>query len=244
MFVPEIWKEQMQNSLKRLRVYANLLNCKCEANDFENEICFGLAVKSLDRVENIGKTLQPASITLNRDVENHLGRLLAENSKNVLSGGETLRIHTPDDAYQHLSKLKLALDANEDSMGGRWVVVPPWYHALLMEDKRFFGNGIDFNRAILQGGLVGEAAGFKVYISLNVPNVIGTTNNVPYMDRTKFEVIAGVADAGQFADELEIGRPQKVKCFCSDALHVDYLYSIEVVHPTALVKMVVTANEQ
>lgn len=43
------------------------------------------------------------------------------------------------------------------------------------------GNGTGYNQAVLQGGLVGEAAGFQIHLSNNVPNTSGT----------KYKIIAG-----------------------------------------------------
>lgn len=54
------------------------------------------------------------------------------------------------------------------------------------------GNGTGYNQAILQGGLVGEAAGFQIHLSNNVPNTSGA----------KYKIIAGTAAAGAYAEQL------------------------------------------
>ena len=85
---------------------------------------------------------------------------------------------------------------------GRWVVIPAFYHGLLLKDDRFVGNGTDYNQAILEGGEVGKAAGFTVYVS----------NNVPHTEGTKYKVIAGTTEAGSYAEQIlntEAYRPEK-----------------------------------
>ena len=116
-------------------------------------------------------------------------------------------------------------------MYGRWVVVPPWFHGLLLKDDRFVGNGTGFNQAMLQGGLVGEAAGFQIHLSNNVPNTNGA----------KYKILAGTAAAGSYAEqlvELEAYRVENNFCDGVKGLHV---YGAKVVQPTGLV--VATASK-
>ena len=106
-------------------------------------------------------------------------------------------------------------------MDGRWVVVPAWFHGLLLKDKRFVGNGTDYNKAILEGGEVGVASGFRVSLSNNVPNTTGT----------KYKIIAGTNEAGSYAEQIlktEAYRPEKR---FSDAVKGLHVYGAKVLQP-------------
>ena len=85
----------------------------------------------------------------------------------------------------------MLLNEHNVPMLGRWVVIPPWFHGLLLKDERFVGNGTGYNQAILQGGWVGDAAGFRIHLSNNVPESAGS-----------YSVIAGTNAAGSFAEQL------------------------------------------
>ena len=112
-------------------------------------------------------------------------------------------------------------------MLGRWVVIPPWYHGLLLKDARFVGNGSGFNQAILQGGLVGEAAGFRIHLSNNVPNTSGS----------RFKVIAGTNAACAFAEQLVELEAYRLEHNFSDAIKGLHVYGAKVVQPQALAVM-------
>ena len=114
---------------------------------------------------------------------------------------------------------------------GRWVVVPAWYHGLLLKDSRFVGNGTDYNKALIEGGEVGVAAGFKIWLSNNVPNTAGA----------KYKIIAGTNEAASFAEQIlktEAYRPEKR---FSDAVKGLHVYGGKVVQPKCL--SVLTANK-
>ena len=78
---------------------------------------------------------------------------------------------------------------------------------------------------------VGEAAGFQIHLSNNVPNTNGA----------KYKILAGTAAAGSYAEqlvELEAYRVENNFCDGVKGLHV---YGAKVVQPTGLV--VATASK-
>ena len=114
---------------------------------------------------------------------------------------------------------------------GRWVVVPAWYHGLLPKDSRFVANGTDYNKAILEGGYVGVAAGFKIWVSNNVPNTSGT----------KYKIIAGTNAATSYAEQLtEVEGYRPEKSF-KDAVKGLHIYGAKVFQKKCLACM--TANK-
>lgn len=135
-------------------------------------------------------------------------------------------------AYETLLRAGLKLDTQNAPAEGRFAVVPPWFAAVLATDDRFIGdNGAG---AVLQNGRVGEAAGFTLLRS----------NNVPLAAAGKFQIIAGVRDATTYAESIPEGtieayRPEKRFADAVKGLHV---YGAKVVRPEELVLITASDN--
>ncbi|MCD7886169.1 MAG: P22 coat protein - protein 5 domain protein, partial [Clostridiales bacterium] len=120
---------------------------------------FNFQVKDIDNAQSnpklIDAAMQRASYGINDVVDQYLANLLLEGcvADNILYTDSTAVTPTAANAYDYLVDLGTALSEANVPMMGRWVVVPPWFHALLLKDERFVGNGTGYNQAILQGGL-------------------------------------------------------------------------------------------
>ncbi|MCD7886215.1 MAG: P22 coat protein - protein 5 domain protein [Clostridiales bacterium] len=192
---------------------------------------FNFQIKDIDNAQTNPKlmdaAMQRASYDMNDYIDQYLASLLAAgvDTGNVLADDASpLTPASADEAYDCLVDLGTILSEANVPRLGRWVVVPPWFHGLLLKDQRFVGYGTDFNKGILQGGLVGAAAGFEIYLSNNVPNTDGTL----------YKVMAGTTAAGTFAEQLvnlEAYRPEKN---FSDALKGLHVYGAKVIQPKAI----------
>jgi hypothetical protein len=189
---------------------------------------FNFQVKDIDKAQTnvnlLDAAMQRASYGMNDKVDTYLAGLLSAagtaGNKNVITG-VTAEV---SNAYDNLVDLGTILSENNVPMLGRWVVIPPWYHGLLLKDPRFVGNGTGFNQAILENGLVGHAAGFEIHVSNNVPNTSGS----------KYRLIGGTNAAGSYAEqllELEAYRPEKN---FSDAIKGLHVYGAKVLLPKGL----------
>lgn len=180
------------------------------------------------------KAMMRAAYGMNDVTDQFAANLLytGADAGNVLGTDDSPIVPTADDAYDALVDMSTLLTEANVPMEGRWVVVPAWYHGLLLKDKRFVGNGTDYNKAILEGGEVGVAAGFRVSLSNNVPNSTGT----------KYKIIAGTNEAGSYAEQIlktEAYRPEKR---FSDAVKGLHVYGAKVLQPKCLA--VLTANRK
>jgi hypothetical protein len=129
------------------------------------------------------------------------------------------------------------LDEQNVPSENRWVVIPPWYHGVLVKDQRFVSYAaVD----VLYNRQVGEAAGFSVLVSNNVPTVaapMGAANQV-----TRHKVIAGHNMAMTFADQInqvEAYRPEKR---FADAVKGLHLYGGGVIRPEAIAVLTTTRS--
>ena len=186
---------------------------------------FNFQVKDIDNAQShpklVDAAMQRASYGINDTIDRYLASLLlaGADSGSVITAGAL----TSENAYDYLVDLGVTLNEHNVPMLGRWVVIPPWFHGLLLKDPRFVGNGTGYNQAILQGGWVGDAAGFRIHLS----------NNVPLSDST-YSVIAGTNAAGSFAEQLvELEAYRREENF-SDAVKGLHVYGAKVTQPEAL----------
>ena len=199
---------------------------------------FNFQIKDIDNAQSnpklVDSAMQRASYDMNDTIDQYLAGLLLAgcDSENILYNDSTVVTPTAENAYDYLVDLGTALSESNVPMLGRWVVLPPWYHALLLKDPRFVGNGTGYNQAVLQGGLVGEAAGFQIHLSNNVPNTGGA----------KYKVIAGTNAAGSFAEQLVELEAYRLEKNFSDAVKGLHVYGAKVLQPKALAVM--TVNKQ
>lgn len=131
-------------------------------------------------------------------------------------------------AYEKLVDLAVKLDEANVPKAGRWVVLPPWYHGILLKDSRFISAGTLKTDEVLANGFVGRAAGFDIYTSNNVPN----TSNALY------KVISGYSGAWSYAEQIadvEAYRPERR---FADAVKGLHLYGAKVTRPLGLALMI------
>lgn len=201
---------------------------------------FNFAIDDVDAAQVNPKlmdaAMQRAAYGMNDVTDKFLANLMYLAAKNndgekILGKDDSPVVPTRADAYDYLVDLATDLTEKDVPTEGRWIVIPAWYHGLLLKDSRFVGNGTDYNKALLEGGEVGVAAGFRVWLSNNVPNTEGA----------KYKIIAGTNAAASYAEQIlktEAYRPEKR---FSDAVKGLHVYGGKVVQGKCL--SVLTANK-
>lgn len=140
----------------------------------------------------------------------------------------TVSVTTGALAVTQLINLKVKLDNANVPNEGRYVVVPPWFHGLLLTDDRFVRVDASGTSEALRNGLVGRAFGFDILVSNNAPLVTGDD----------YAVLAGHPMAISFAEQIvkvEAYRPQDS---FSDALKGLHVYGAKLVRPSAIATVV------
>lgn len=186
---------------------------------------FNFQVKDIDNAQSnpkvVDAAMQRASYNINDVIDNYLAGLLLAGVKSEST--ITAKTLTSANAYDYLVDLGVLLNEHNVPMLGRWVVIPPWFHGLLLKDERFVGNGTGYNQAILQGGWVGDAAGFRIHLSNNVPESAGS-----------YSAIAGTNAAGSFAEQLVELEAYRLEKNFSDGLKGLHVYGAKVTQPDGL----------
>lgn len=167
------------------------------------------------------------------------GLYTATQSANVLSS-VTIDTNAPTSweteaakAYNDvLVPLGVVLDEANVPSEGRYVIVPPWFHGVLRRDDRFVRADASGTTAALRNGMVGEAAGFAIYKSNNVP--VPTANN--------YIVQAGTNAAITFAEQISKTEAYRPESSFADAVKGLALYGAKVVRPDSLAYATVVEN--
>ena len=194
---------------------------------------FNFAIKDVDNAQTNPKLMNEAmartAYGLNDTVDSLLAGIMVAGAAGAVGSDESPIVPSKDDAYDLLVDLGTELTENNVPLVGRWVVVPPFYHGLLQKDSRFVGNGTDVNMAILQGGHIGAAAGFQIYVSNNTPNT----------DGTKYKILGGTNAGASFAEQITETEGYRPESNFSDAVKGLHLCGVKVLQKDALATLTV-----
>jgi hypothetical protein len=152
--------------------------------------------------------------------------------ENTIGTTGTPEVPTKDSAYEYLVDLGVLLDEANIPIEGRFVVVPAWFHGLLLKDDRFVNAGSRMSDAALKNGEVGEAAGFSILKSNNVPNTSGA----------KYKILAGHRMATTYVEQIVDMQTYKPEKHFGDAVKGLHVYGAKVVRPTALACLIASKS--
>ena len=141
-----------------------------------------------------------------------------------------------DDAYEMLVDLGVKLK-EADVTGDMWVIVSPWLYGMFQKDVRFTNYGTTENRATLENGRIGRAAGFEIKESNNLS---GATAGTLAVAKGVYTILAGVKDACTFAEQINSIDAFKPQDGFSEAVKGLHLYGAKVTRPYALASVAVT----
>lgn len=126
--------------------------------------------------------------------------------------------------YKELVGVKVAMDKKNVPSTGRWLVVSPDTHALLLQDTRFVATGGAMAESNLQNGFIGRVLGFDVYLSNNLDAL--TNGNA---------CIAGVNMAVTFAEQIVETEAYRMEKRFADAVKGLNVFGVKVIYPDCLV---------
>lgn len=191
---------------------------------------FAFELDDIDAAQSTGGELDGAlmeAVYGLRDVADQYVAALYTGAQSANQLG-TVSVTTAALAYTQIRKLKVALDEANVPMEGRYVIVPPWYEGLLLEDDRFVRVDASGTSEGLRNGQIGRALGFNVLASNNAPLVTGDD----------YAVMAGHPSAISFAEQIasiETYRPESAFADAVKGLHV---YGAKLVRPEAIATVI------
>lgn len=140
----------------------------------------------------------------------------------------TTTVDDGDKAYAQLIALKVKLDEADVPDEDRWCVIPPWYHGLLLGNNKFVDASAYGSTRPIRNGEVGEAAGFTLLKSNNVPVVTGDD----------YAVMAGYRGAISYAEQINKTEAFRPESSFSDAVKGLHLYGAKLVRPKGIATLV------
>ena len=197
---------------------------------------FNFQIDDVDKAQTNPKLMSQAMVESAYALRNTADQFIASTmvagvkTGNTIGDDTTPEVVTTENAIDLLVDLGTILDEANVPEDGRWVILPPWYHAMIEKSPKFQYTSENMS-SVVRNGVVGRIAGFDVMKSNNVPN---TT-------KTKYKILAGHGIATTYAEQIndvEAYRPEKR---FADAVKGLHLYGAKVVRPEALALL--TANK-
>lgn len=133
---------------------------------------FAVEVEDIDRVQANVNLMDQSVRRGAYALADHVDQYVAQFAHDVADAGNVIEgdVSTAAKAYETLVDLEVKLDEQNVPSQGRFAVIPPWFHGLLLKDDRFVASGAAMGDTRLRNGVVGEAAGFTLLKSNNVPD--------------------------------------------------------------------------
>ncbi len=195
---------------------------------------FNFYVDKVDRAQQnvnvLDEAMRRASWSLRDYADTFLAGTMeaAVPTENKIGSTTTPKIPTKNDAYEYLVDLGVLLDQGNVPTADRFVVVPAWFHGLLLKDDRFVRSGTATGDRRLRNGEAGEAAGFSILKSNSVPNTAAA----------KYKIIAGHSIATSYVEQIVDVQTYKPEKRFGDAVKGLHVYGAKVVRPAALAMLI------
>lgn len=191
---------------------------------------FSFAVDDIDAAQTPGGELavatRRAGYKLRDIVDEYIAGFYTEaQTANQLG---TVAVTTAALAYTQIRRLMVVLDKADVPSEGRWIVVPPWYYGLLLEDDRFVRADASGTTEGLRNGYVGDVLGFRVLKSNNVINTTGDD----------WAVMAGVQAAISFAEQIVKVETLRLQDQFADGVRGLHVYGAKVMRPDCIATVI------
>lgn len=194
---------------------------------------FAFQVDDIDKRQAAGNILTTAMVEAAYALADKADQFVAGKYVDVqaaskLNAGASVSILTGATAYTQLTKLKQKLDEANVPMDQRFVIIPPWMLALLLDSTNFAANpAANINSALLTGQ-IGRSAGMDILVSNNVPTA-------PFSNpATTYAVLAGYPKAISFAEQISQVEPYRLQTQFADAVRGLHLYGSKTVRPDGM----------
>ena len=195
---------------------------------------FNFYIDSVDRAQQnvrvLDEAMRRAAYKLNDTADSYIAGVIDASVSvgNTIGSLAVPKVPTKDNAYEYLVDLGTLLDESNTPIAGRFCIVPAWFHGLLLKDDRFVRSGTPIGDARLMNGEVGEAAGFMIFKSNNVPSTSGA----------KYRIIAGHSIATSYAEQILDVQTYKPEKRFGDAVKGLHVYGAKVLRAQNLAVLI------
>ena len=177
------------------------------------------------------EAMNRAAFALAREVDKYIAGLYAQAGVKLDNSGAGYQVGTGNkNPYDLVVDIVEEMDAHNIPGAGRWLVIPPWFHAMLLKSEEYKLAFQDYKST----GSIPTIAGIQILMSNNLPTTTKKmSNNVDFS-----VLLAGTNMAISFAQQLnkvEAYRPEKR---FADAVKGLLLFGAKVFYPESLVSIV------
>lgn len=196
---------------------------------------FNFAIDDVDRLQQQPKAMDEAmyeaAYAMGTNLDTYLAGLYTDvaSSNMIGSDGAPKTLTAATDMYPYITELKRVLDEANVPQAGRWLIVPPWCQALMLQDDRFVRSFDPAQFPVLRTGTVAQAAGFDILLSNNV-----TANG------NNYRIMAGYPGAWTLAQQVNKVEAYRPPLRFADAMKGLHLYGAKVTRPQGLALLTVT----
>lgn len=187
------------------------------------------AAQSVNGGALMAEASQRAAYGLAKEIDTYLLSTIASNVSASAPDHviEEATISTASDAYDALVDWSVLLDEADVPEQGRFAIVTPAFHGLLLKDQRFIAAGDEKGAAVRANGVVGAAGGFTIHKSNNLPDGPGVGAGK--------SLIAGYRDATTYVVQVNKVEAMRLEKRFADAVKGLAVYGAKVIRPTGLV---------
>jgi len=194
---------------------------------------FNFYVDDVDSAQQNPKIMDDAmnraAFALAREVDKYIAGLYTQAGVKLDNSGAGYQVGTGNkNPYDLVVDIVEEMDAHNIPGAGRWLVIPPWFHAMLLKSEEYKLAFQDYKST----GSIPTIAGIRILMSNNLPTKkVG--NSVDFS-----VLLAGTNMAISFAQQLnkvEAYRPEKR---FADAVKGLLLFGAKVFYPESLVSIV------
>jgi hypothetical protein len=213
---------------------------------------FAFDVDSLDMAQNdindINGYTERAGVAMSNAVDTFVlsKSSLALAANKIGSTGSPISITKDTDTtsvYQQLVYAGLRLDAQNVPSDNRWAIVTPFFKSLIMQSTTYFIRATDMGDAIIRSsnlgvadasrkGFFGQAAGFDLYMSNNLPsngtywaNVYGQGKRVCYAAQIPEGTMEAIRLESTFATRIRGLLLHGAQVFAEDSKALGVIYT-------------------
>jgi N4-gp56 family major capsid protein len=201
---------------------------------------FNFQIDDVDKAQQKPKLMDDAmgeaAYALNNTIDGYIAGMYTDAASANLIGDDTtpktVGLGTGDSgAYNLIVNAKTKLDEANVPQAGRWLIIPPWIEALLLQDERFVKFGTPPQDERLLNGQIRRVSGFNILTSNNISNTSGA----------KYKLMFGHPMAISHAMQINQTEAYRPEARFADAVKGLALYGAKVVRPDAL--GVITASK-
>lgn len=191
---------------------------------------FSFMVDDVDAAQSPGGELEQALVQASYKLRDEADKYVVGLHTGVAGANAlgTVGVTSADLAYTQLVNLKVKLDQANVPQDGRYCVIPPWFHGLLLQNSKFVDASAYASAAPIRNGEVGRAVGFDVLVS----------NNAPLVSGDDYAVMAGHPSAITYAEQITGVEAMRLETKYGNGVRGLHLFGAKLVRPDAIATVV------